>query len=209
MLNQPFCQYCGFEKVHQSLRFARIERQVHCAHGVQHPGGRGDVHAQGFDREERRHRGSIAALIARLVNEECGGRNMGVAIDYGHEQMYGNEPADNLYTLKRVGVPVVNFHLNNAKTHSNDEDRVTGTGDNWRLTDFCFAAVDTGYQGWFGEDQFTYRMEPVRAMALSMELFANIMKKALLIYANKDKLDKARSTGDAGAVIEVVKKFLV
>jgi xylose isomerase len=150
-----------------------------------------------------------AILIASAVNRVTGGRNMGVAIDYGHEQMYGYEPADNLYTASLFGVPVVNFHINNSKTHSNDEDRVTGTGDNWRLADFCYAAIDTGYDGWFGEDQFTYRMEPVKAMSLSRELFANVMKKALTIYANRDRLLKAQATGDAGKTIDVVKEILI
>ncbi len=149
-----------------------------------------------------------AMLVASKVNAVCGGRNMGVCIDYGHEQMYGNEPADNLYTAGKFGIPVVNFHINNAKLHSNDEDRVAGTGDNWRLADFCYAAIDTGYQGWFGEDQFTYRMEPVKAMSLSRELFGNMMKKALMIYARKDELKKAQATGDAGKTIDVVKKIL-
>jgi len=150
-----------------------------------------------------------AILIAKEVNLITGVRNMGVAIDYGHEQMYAYEPADNLYLARRMGVPVVNFHVNNSKTHSNDEDRVTGTGDNWRLADFCYAAIDTGYDGWFGEDQFTYRMEPVQAMSLSRELFANIMKKALLIYKNRAKLQKAQATGDAGKTIDVVKRYLL
>ena len=78
-----------------------------------------------------------------------------------------------------------------------------------RLADFCYAAIDTGYDGWFGEDQFTYRTEPVKSMALSRELFGNAMKKALGIYAVKDKLEKAQSTGDATATIEVVKKYLI
>ena len=150
-----------------------------------------------------------AALVALEVNKVCGGDNMGVAIDYGHEQMYANEPADNLYTLKRFGVPVTNFHVNNAKLHSNDEDRIAGTGDNWRLADFCYGAIDTGYHGWFGEDQFTYRTDPVKSMALSRELFGNIMKKALMIYAVKDKLEEARKTGDACKTIDIVKKYLI
>ncbi len=150
-----------------------------------------------------------AALVAKMVNEECGGNNMGVAIDYGHEQMYAVEPAFTLYAVRRFGVPVVNFHINNAKTHSNDEDRIAGTGDNWKLADFCYAAIDTGYSGWFGEDQFTYRLEPVKAMSLSRELFANVMKKALQIYAHRDKLEKAQATGDASLAIEVVKKYLL
>jgi L-rhamnose isomerase len=151
----------------------------------------------------------LAALVARTVNDVCGGKNMGVAIDYGHEQMYGVEPGSLLYTVKRFGVPVTNFHINNAKYHSNDEDRIAGTGDNWRFADFCYAAIDTGYDGWFGEDQFTYRVEPTKAMALSREFFANIMKKAFQIYAKKAALEKAQSTGNAAATIDVVKEILI
>lgn len=151
----------------------------------------------------------MAVLVSKLVNEECGGSNMGVAIDYGHEQMYCVEPASMLYVAKKAGVPVVNFHVNNAKPHSNDEDRIAGTGDVWRMCDFCYAAVDTGYDGWFGEDQFTYRTDPVKSMALSKELFANVMKKALSIYADRDALTKAQATGDACRTIDVVKKHIV
>ncbi len=149
-----------------------------------------------------------AALVARTVNEAVGDTVMGVVIDYGHEQMVGNQPADSLYLLRRVGVPIANFHINAAKYNSNDEDRVTGTDDIWRLAEFCYAAIDTDYQGWFGEDQFTYRMEPVRAMRLSKELFANAMKKALRIYAVREKLETAQESGDAGEVIDVVKRIL-
>jgi xylose isomerase len=148
------------------------------------------------------------ALVAMTVNQAVGATVMGVVIDYGHEQMVGNQPADSLYLLKRMGVPIANFHINAAKYNSNDEDRVTGTDDIWRLAEFCYAAIDTDYQGWFGEDQFTYRMEPVKAMALSKELFANAMKKALKIYAVKDRLEAAQASGDAGNVIDVVKRIL-
>jgi len=96
-----------------------------------------------------------------------------------------------------------------AKSHSNDEDRIAGTGDIWRLADFCYAAADTGYDGWFGEDQFTYRTDPVKSMALSKELFLNVMRKALLIYAAKNELVKAQSTGDAIATIEFTKRFIL
>jgi xylose isomerase len=151
----------------------------------------------------------MAILVSKLVNEECGGNNMGIAVDYGHEQMYAVEPASMLYVAKKAGVDVVNFHLNDSKTHSNDEDRIAGTGDIWRFTDFCYATIDTGYNGWFGEDQFTYRTDPVKSMAQSRELFANIMKKALLIYAHKDELKKAQAKGDANATIDVVKKYII
>ena len=78
----------------------------------------------------------------------------------------GAMPASPWFPKVEAAGGYVNFHINAAKYNSNDEDRVTGTDDIWRLAEFCYAAVDTDYQGWFGEDQFTYRMEPVKAMAL-------------------------------------------
>lgn len=45
-------------------------------------------------------------------------------------------------------------------------------------------------------------------MALSREFFANCMKKALKIYAKKSELEIAQATGDAGKVIQVVKKAI-
>ncbi|HNQ35912.1 MAG TPA: sugar phosphate isomerase/epimerase family protein [bacterium] len=149
-----------------------------------------------------------AVLVARKVNQACGGQNMGVAVDYGHEMMNGLEPAFNLYVAKEFGVPVVNFHVNSAKWRSNDEDRVAGTANLWQMVDFCYAALDTGYRGWFGEDQFTYRLDPVKAMSLSRELFANCLKKALLIWRERKALVAAQATGDAGRTLDVVKKMI-
>lgn len=151
----------------------------------------------------------LAALIAKVVNERCGGNNMGVTIDYGHEQMYAVEPAATVYALYKLGIPIRNFHLNTAKLHSNDEDRVFGTGDIWRFVDFCYAAIDIGYNGWFAEDQFTYRMDPVKGMRLSKEIFGNVFKKALMIYARKDELEAARETGDQARVIDVIKRIIL
>lgn len=149
-----------------------------------------------------------AACVCMEVNRELGKPIMGVAIDYGHEQMVGSTPAESLYLLKVLGVPIANFHLNAAKYNSNDEDRIAGTDDVWRLVEFCYAAVDTGYDGWFGEDQFTYRTEQVISMALSREFFANCMKKALKIYTMRPSLAKAQATGDAVNTIQLVKKII-
>lgn len=149
-----------------------------------------------------------AACVCLEVNRNLGKTVMGVAIDYGHEQMVGNTPADSLYLLKTLGIPIANFHINGAKYNSNDEDRIAGTDDIWRLVEFCYAAIDTGYDGWFGEDQFTYRTEQTVSMRLSMEFFANCMKRALKIYAMKDRLQTAQSSGDAVEVIQLVKKVV-
>ncbi|MEM1997683.1 MAG: TIM barrel protein [Candidatus Bathyarchaeia archaeon] len=150
----------------------------------------------------------LSGWLAYKVNEELGSKVMGVTIDYGHEMMYGVEPAFTVYALHKMGVPIVGFHVNTAKYRSNDEDRVFGTGDVWCFVDYLYAAIDVGYDGWFGEDQFTYRMDPVEAMRLSKEIFGNLMKKALLIYARKDELEEARESGDQAKAINVVKRII-
>jgi xylose isomerase len=150
----------------------------------------------------------LSGWIAYKVNEEIGSKVMGVTIDFGHEMMYGVEPAFTVYTLHKMGVPIVGFHVNSAKYRSNDEDRVFGTGDVWCFIDYLYAAIDIGYEGWFGEDQFTYRMDPVRAMKLSKEIFGNLMKKTLLIYARREELEGARETGNQAEIIDFVKKII-
>ena len=149
-----------------------------------------------------------AACVCIEVNKNLGKTVMGVAIDYGHEQMVGNTPADSLYLLKTLGLPIANFHINGAKYNSNDEDRIAGTDDIWRLVEFCYAAIDTGYDGWFGEDQFTYRTDQTVSMRLSMEFFANCMKRALKIYSMRSELQKAQATGDAVQTIQLVKRVI-
>ncbi|MBS7649066.1 MAG: TIM barrel protein [Candidatus Bathyarchaeia archaeon] len=150
----------------------------------------------------------LSGWIAYKINEEIGSKVMGVTIDYGHEMMYGVEPAFTVYALNKMDVPIVGFHVNTAKYRSNDEDRIFGTGDVWCFVDYLYAAVDVGYNGWFAEDQFTYRMDPVDAMKLSKEIFGNLMKKALLIYARKEDLEKVRETGDQAKIINLVKKIM-
>ena len=150
----------------------------------------------------------VAIAIARRINDELGKNVVGITIDYGHELMYAVEPAYTVYLAKYFDVPLLSIHINTAKTHSNDEDRVVGTGDVWQFIDFLYATIDTGYTGWYILDQFTYRMDPVDGMRLSKEFFANSMKKALEIYRHRDELEKARELGNQAKILDLVKKIL-
>jgi xylose isomerase len=149
-----------------------------------------------------------AVAIARLVNKELGVDVVGVTIDYGHELMYAVEPAYTVHFTKALNVPLLSIHINTAKTHSNDEDRVVGVGDLWQLIDFLLATLEIGYRGWYVLDQFMYRMDPVEGLRLSKELFVNAMKKALAIYKHRDLLEEARASGDQVRVLDIVKKII-
>lgn len=150
----------------------------------------------------------LAILLAKSINEELGSIAMGITIDYGHELMYAVEPSFTVYVAKKFEVPIATFHINTAKTHSNDEDRVVGTGDFWAFIDFLYATIDIGYEGWMVLDQFSYRMNPVEALRLSKEFFANFYKKALTIYCSRDEFEKIRDTGDQAKILHYIKSLI-
>ncbi|MBS7648365.1 MAG: TIM barrel protein [Candidatus Bathyarchaeia archaeon] len=150
----------------------------------------------------------FALLLAKSINRELDSKVMGITIDYGHELMYAVEPAFTVYAAKKFEVPLAAFHINTAKTHSNDEDRIVGTGDFWAFIDFLYAAIDVGYNGWMVLDQFSYRMDPVEALRLSKEFFANFYKKALAIYGSKDEFEKIRDTGDQARILHYIKGLI-
>lgn len=150
-----------------------------------------------------------AALVCQEVNRVVGKGMMGINIDYGHEQMDNSTPADSVYMLDVIGVPLVASHINESKPKSNDEDRIAGSGDWWRMVEYIYACVDTGFKGHFAEDQFTYRDEPVAAMTASMEFFANITKRALLIYKDRDILHAAQAKGDGPPVLNALKRTIL
>lgn len=149
-----------------------------------------------------------AIAIARRLCDELGRKVVGVTIDYGHELMYAVDPAYTVYLSNYFDVPLLSIHINTAKTHSNDEDRVVGTGDLWQLTEFLYATVDTGYSGWYVLDQFTYRMNPIDGMKLSKEFFVNSMKKALEIYRHRDEIERIREEGDEAKLLNFIKRIV-
>jgi len=150
----------------------------------------------------------VAIAIAKKINDELGRKAVGITVDYGHELMYAVEPGYTVYLAQSFDVPLLSIHINTAKTHSNDEDRVVGTGDIWQLIDFLYATIDIGYKGWYILDQFTYRMDPIDGLRLSKEFFANAVKKALEIYRHREELEKYREIGDQAKVLDLVKKIL-
>ncbi|MGC9149138.1 MAG: sugar phosphate isomerase/epimerase family protein [Sulfolobales archaeon] len=146
--------------------------------------------------------------LAKKINDSLGKDVLGIIIDYGHELMYAVEPAYSVYLTYFMDVPLVSIHLNASKYHSNDEDRIIGTSDLWQLIDFLYATIDTDYKETYILDQFPYRMDPVEALRISKEFFANIMKRTLLLYSVKDEFEKIRDSGDQVKILSFLKKYV-
>jgi len=149
-----------------------------------------------------------SVALAKKINDSLGRDVLGIVIDYGHELMYAVEPAYSVYFSYFMGVPLVAIHLNASKYHSNDEDRIIGTGDLWQLIDFLYATIDIDYKEAYILDQFPYRMDPVEALKLSKEFFANIMKRVLSLYSVKDEFEKIRDSGDQVKILSFLKKYV-
>jgi L-rhamnose isomerase len=152
---------------------------------------------------------AAAILVAQQVNKACGGNNCGLTIDYGHQKMEATTASTACDLAEYAGVPVHKFDVNDARQGRNDQDCMFGTISIPESVEYLFTTFLRNYQGYYSQDQFTYRDDPTRAMERSMINLANLALKAVRIYARKDELDAARVKGTGPDVLDVVSPVLV
>jgi len=152
---------------------------------------------------------AAAILVARRVNETCGGNNCGLTVDYGHQKMEGTTASTACDLAAYAGVPIHKFDVNDARQGRNDQDLIFGTISVPEAVEYLFTTFVRDYRGWYSQDQFTYRDDPTRAMERSMVNFANLVLKAVRLYARQDELAAARAAGTGPDVLDVVSPILL
>ena len=145
-----------------------------------------------------------AIVVAQKVNQACGGSNCGITIDYGHQKMEATTASTACDLAAWAGVPVHKFDINDARQGRNDQDLMFGTLSIPESVEYLYTTFVLGYDGYYSQDQFTYREDPTRAMERSMVNFANLALKAARICARQGDLDKARRAGTGPDVLDVV-----
>jgi len=150
-----------------------------------------------------------AILVAQKVNQACGGNNCGLTIDYGHQKMEATTASTACDLADWAGVPVHKFDVNDARQGRNDQDLMFGTISIPESVEYLYTTFVRNYQGWYSQDQFTYREDPTRAIERSMINFANLALKAVRIYALQPLIDKARRAGTGPDILDVVAPILV
>ena len=150
-----------------------------------------------------------AVLVASRVNQICGGTNCGLTIDYGHQKMEATTASTACDLAEFAGVPVHKFDVNDARQGRNDQDLMFGTISIPESVEYLYTTFVRNYQGWYSQDQFTYREDPTRAIERSMINFANLALKAVRIVQRQPELDKARRAGTGPDVLDVVSPVLV
>ncbi len=150
-----------------------------------------------------------AIVVAQKVNQACGGNNCGLTIDYGHQKMEATTASTACDLAEYAGVPVHKFDVNDARQGRNDQDLMFGTISIPESVEYLYTTFLRNYQGWYSQDQFTYREDPTRAIERSMINFANLSLKAVRVLALQPALDKARARGTGPDVLDVVSPVLV
>ncbi|HEX5475357.1 MAG TPA: TIM barrel protein [Vicinamibacterales bacterium] len=150
-----------------------------------------------------------AILVARQVNQICGGDNCGLTIDYGHQKMEGTTASTSCDLAAYAGVPVHKFDVNDARQGRNDQDLMFGTVSIPESVEYLYTTFVREYGGWYSQDQFTYREDPTRAIERSLVNFANLALKAVRVLAQQPALDRARAAGTGPDVLDVVSPILV
>jgi len=150
-----------------------------------------------------------AMLVARRVNEICGGRNCGLTIDYGHQKMEATTASTACDLASYAGVPIHKFDINDARQGRNDQDLIFGSISIPESVEYLYTTFVRDYRGYYSQDQFTYRDDPARAMERSMINFANLALKAVKLCARQADLDRARAAGTGPDVLDIVSPILV
>jgi len=150
-----------------------------------------------------------AIIVAQKVNQASGGNNCGLTIDYGHQKMEATTASTACDLADWAGVPVHKFDVNDARQGRNDQDLMFGTISIPESVEYLYTTFVRNYQGWYSQDQFTYREDPTRAIERSMINFANLSLKAVRVLAQQPALDKARARGTGPDVLDVVSPILV
>lgn len=150
-----------------------------------------------------------AIIVAQRVNQACGGNNCGLTIDYGHQKMEATTASTACDLAAYAGVPVHKFDVNDARQGRNDQDCIFGTLSIPESVEYLYTTFVRNYDGWYSQDQFTYREDPTRAIERSMINFANLSLKAVRILAQQPALDGARRAGTGPDILDVVSPVLV
>ena len=150
-----------------------------------------------------------AILVAQRVNQTSGGSNCGLTIDYGHQKMEATTASTACDLADYAGVPVHKFDINDARQGRNDQDCMFGTISIPESVEYLFTTFVRDYQGYYSQDQFTYRDDPTRAMERSMVNFANLALKAVRLYDRRDELARARAAGTGPDILDFVSPILV
>jgi xylose isomerase len=150
-----------------------------------------------------------AIIVAQKVNQACGGNNCGLTIDYGHQKMEATTASTACDLAEFAGVPVHKFDINDARQGRNDQDLMFGTISIPESVEYLYTTFLRNYQGWYSQDQFTYREDPTRAIERSMINFANLCLKAVRILGQQAALDRARAAGTGPDILDVVSPVLV
>lgn len=150
-----------------------------------------------------------AILVASRVNRVTGGDNCGITVDYGHQKMEATTASTACDLAVFAGVPIHKFDINDARQGRNDQDLIFGTVSIPESVEYLFTTFLRDYEGYYSQDQFTYRDDPTRSMERSMVNFANLALKAVRLFGRRDELWAAQVEGTGPDILDVVSPILL
>jgi xylose isomerase len=150
-----------------------------------------------------------AILVASRVNQMTGGDNCGITVDYGHQKMEATTASTACDLAVFAGVPIHKFDINDARQGRNDQDLIFGTVSIPESVEYLFTTFLRDYEGYYSQDQFTYRDDPTRSMERSMVNFANLAVKAVRLFGRRDELWAAQVDGTGPDILDVVSPILL
>ena len=147
---------------------------------------------------------TIGAVGKALYMSMQAGENVGIILDFGHSLMARENPAESLFWIEREK-RLFGIHINDAYGDW-DDDLNAGIVHFHQTLEFLYALDVTGYNGWVSLDIFPYRLDGLKAAALSIDYMKGM--EEILERMDYDELKKAQFTLDAGNTQPIIKKAI-
>lgn len=156
-------------------------------------------------REPRKHLTVATVGKALSMCQEIAMKNVGVAMNFGHSVMAGENPAESIAFLTRSS-KLFQISLNDA-TPWWDDMMMPGSLHLWETMEALFYLKQAKYKGHLIIDMLPQRMEPTHALQVAVGNLAILWKKLEKLDASE--LKKAQKTLDATESQRIIRRVLL
>jgi xylose isomerase len=155
---------------------------------------------------EPRARSLIATVCkAAMMCQETGMDNAGVTIDIGHALQAGENIAESIAFLSRLGM-LCHLHLND-NYRGWDDDMLLGSVHIVEFLEMALALRRIGYDGWYSVDVYPYREDPAAVVSESVRFTKGLF--ALLDRIGVEAFDSALAGDDPVPIISRIREALL
>jgi xylose isomerase len=156
-------------------------------------------------REPRKHLTVATVGKALSMCQEIAMKNVGVAMNFSHAMMSGENPAESIAFLTRSNKLFQMYFSDGYRLW--DDGMMPGSLNLWETMEALFYLKSSKYKGYFTIDMVPQRIEPTHALQIAIGNLSILFKK--LEKLDTSELRKAQKTLDATESQRIIRRVML